>query len=76
MITPNETAEILGKFPTATIYEAAGKVGDMSPNIRPIVPEKSLSGIAYTVKIFPNDTKAVILALEKVREKDEERENE
>ncbi|PPR65694.1 MAG: 4-hydroxy-4-methyl-2-oxoglutarate aldolase/4-carboxy-4-hydroxy-2-oxoadipate aldolase [Alphaproteobacteria bacterium MarineAlpha3_Bin7] len=64
MITPNKTAEILGKFPTATIYEAAGKVGDMSPNIRPIVPEKSLSGIAYTVKIFPNDTKAVILALE------------
>ena len=64
MGTPTETAKILGKFPTATIYEAAGKVGDMSPNIRPIVPEKSLCGIAYTVKIFPNDTKAVILALE------------
>ena len=44
---PYEIAECLGSFPTATIYEAAGKLGDMGPEIRPIVPDVGFSAIAY-----------------------------
>lgn len=63
-MTPNEIAETLGQYPTATIYEAAGKSGDMAPDIRPIVPDAPLAGIAYTVRTFPSDTTAVIRALD------------
>ena len=63
-MTPIEIAKKLGQYPTATIYEAAGKVGDMEPSIRPIVPGVHFSGIAYTVKTFPSDTTAVIRALD------------
>jgi 4-hydroxy-4-methyl-2-oxoglutarate aldolase len=61
---PREIAETLGQYPTATIYEAAGKSGDMAPDIRPIVPGVPLAGIAYTVRTFPSDTTAVIRALD------------
>ena len=63
-MTPLEIVKILGQYPTATIYEAAGKLGDMEPGIRPIIPNVELSGIAYTVKTFPSDTTAVIRALD------------
>ena len=65
---PYEIAECLGSFPTATIYEAAGKLGDMGPEIRPIVPDVGFSAIAYTVKTFPSDTTAVIRALDNAPE--------
>ena len=63
-MTPLEIVKTLGQYPTATIYEAAGKLGDMEPGIRPIIPNVQLSGIAYTVKTFPSDTTAVIRALD------------
>lgn len=63
-MTPLEITEILARYPTATIYEAAGKCGDMAPAIRQIVPGVSFSGIAYTVRTFPSDTTAVIHALD------------
>lgn len=63
-MTPQQIAKTLGRYPTATIYEAAGKCGDMGPDIRPIVPGVPLSGIAYTVRTFPSDTTAVIRALD------------
>jgi len=61
---PHDIAETLGRYPTATIYEAAGKCGDMGPDIRQIVAGVSFSGIAYTVRTFPSDTTAVIRALD------------
>ncbi len=63
-MTPREIAEILGQYPTATIYEAACKSGDMAPDICPIVPGVSLAGTAYTVRTFLGDTTAVIRALD------------
>ena len=63
-MTPQEIAETLGRYPVATLYEAAGKCGDMGPEIRPVVPESPLAGTAYTVRTFPSDTKAVIRALD------------
>lgn len=61
---PCEIAETLGRYPTATTYEAAGKRGDMAPDIRSIVPGARMSGVAYTVRTFPGDTTAVIRALD------------
>ncbi len=63
-MTPQQVAKTLGRYPTATIYEAAGKCGDMAPDIRPIVPGGSMLGIAYTVRTFPSDSTAVIRALD------------
>ena len=63
-MTPQQIAEALGRYPTATLYEAAGKRGDMSPDIRPVVPGVPFSGIAYTVRTFPSDSTGVIRALD------------
>ena len=32
-MTPQQIAETLGRYPTATLYEAAGKRGNMAPSI-------------------------------------------
>ena len=58
----------LVKYPVATLYEAAGQVGDMCPDIRPIFTNSIIAGIAYTVKIFPSDTLGVIKAIDKAPE--------
>ena len=50
--------------PAATWYEAAGKLGDMGPDIKPITPGVRLAGPAYTVKCFVGDTAAVLRALD------------
>lgn len=63
-MTPQKITETLARYPTATIYEAAGKCGDMASDIRPIVPNVRFSGVAYTVRTFPSDTTAVIRALD------------
>jgi 4-hydroxy-4-methyl-2-oxoglutarate aldolase len=54
----------LEKFATPTIYEAAGKLGDMEPTIRPIVPGARMVGPAFTVKCFIGDLKAVLRAID------------
>jgi 4-hydroxy-4-methyl-2-oxoglutarate aldolase len=51
-------------YATATIYEAAGKLGDMDPSIRPFVPNARMSGTAFTVKCFVGDSRAVIRAID------------
>jgi 4-hydroxy-4-methyl-2-oxoglutarate aldolase len=60
-----DLAEALGQFGTSTVYEAAGKIGDMSPRIRPIVPGTKLAGVAITVRIWPGDTLGVLRAIDK-----------
>jgi 4-hydroxy-4-methyl-2-oxoglutarate aldolase len=57
--------DALGKFSTATLYEAAGKRGDMGPKIRPIVPRVKLAGIALTIRVWPGDTLAVLRAIDR-----------
>jgi 4-hydroxy-4-methyl-2-oxoglutarate aldolase len=51
-------------MPTATVWEAAGKIGDMHPRIKPMLPGARLAGPAYTVKIFPGETFGVLRAIE------------
>jgi 4-hydroxy-4-methyl-2-oxoglutarate aldolase len=57
----------LQEFTAATIYEAAGKMGDMEPTIRSIVPGKRMIGPAFTVKCFVGDARAVALAIDRAQ---------
>ena len=54
----------LGGFPAATLYEALGKCGGMSPDIRAMLPRPRLCGPAYTVRILGCETAAVLWAVE------------
>jgi 4-hydroxy-4-methyl-2-oxoglutarate aldolase len=56
--------EILQSMPTATVWEAAGKTGDMHPAIKAMVPGTRLAGPAFTVKIFPGETFGVLRAID------------
>ncbi len=57
-------ADALAQLGTATVYEAAGKVGDMSPAIRPIIAGLKLAGIALTIRVWPGDTLGVLRAID------------
>ena len=59
-----ELADAIGQFPTATLYEAAGKQGDMAPKIRPVVPGVKLAGVALTIRVWPGDTLAVLRTID------------
>ncbi len=54
----------LAKIPTATIYESAGKLGDVEPNIRPIVDGVKVAGRAFTIKTMPGDNLVIFKAIE------------
>lgn len=60
----DEVIEILGSLPIATIYEAAGKWGDVAAGIRPIADGTRLCGRAFTVKTMPGDNLAVFRAID------------
>jgi regulator of RNase E activity RraA len=49
VVIDSETLEILSTLPASTIYESAGKLGDMAPSIRPLVHGARLFGQAFTV---------------------------
>jgi 4-hydroxy-4-methyl-2-oxoglutarate aldolase len=66
-MTQEEIVRRLAAFATPTIYEAAGKIGDMAPDIRQIVPGVRLAGIARTVRCFPGDMTAVFRAVDGAR---------
>ncbi|MDB5728659.1 MAG: 4-carboxy-4-hydroxy-2-oxoadipate aldolase/oxaloacetate decarboxylase [Noviherbaspirillum sp.] len=45
----------LGRFGSATIHEAMGRVGLMKPYMRPIYPDAHVAGTAVTVLLHPGD---------------------
>lgn len=59
-----DIADALAEYGTATVYEAAGKFGDLSAFIRPIVPGVRLGGIARTLRVWPGDTLGVLRAID------------
>lgn len=59
-----EVLQILGELPVATVYEAAGGLGDMGPEIRAMVPGARMAGLAWTVKTWFGDTTPVLRALD------------
>ena len=54
----------LRTWPTSLLYEAAGKLGGMSGEVRRLVPGKGLAGPAFTVRCFPSDMRAAIRAID------------
>jgi len=62
--------EQLSRLPCATVYEAGGKRGDMSPAIRQMVPGRGLAGPAFTVRCLPGDFAAVLRAIDKAKRGD------
>lgn len=65
-VLDDETRAELLRFGAATLYEAAGQRGALSPDIKPVngVP---VVGPAMTVQAMPGDNLAVHLALEQLR---------
>lgn len=55
--------EILKSMPAATVYEAAGKIGDMDPMIRALAPGLHMAGPAFTLRTKPGDNTGVFLAI-------------
>ncbi|MEP9375316.1 RraA family protein [Aquabacter sp. CN5-332] len=54
----------LGRIPVTTVYEAAGKLGDVGPAVRPLVEGTRIAGRAFTVKAMPGDNMVVFRAIE------------
>lgn len=63
-LSPQDLAGALGAFPAGTLYEALGKAGGMSAEIRPMVPGARMAGLAFTVRILGAETHAVLRAIE------------
>jgi len=55
--------ETYKSLPTATIFEAAGAVGDIDPMIRALVPAVHMAGPAFTLRTKPGDNLGVFYAL-------------
>lgn len=55
---------------SATTYEAAGRIGSVSPNIKPLKRDVKLLGTVMTVKCFPRDNLMLHKALQIAQEGD------
>jgi 4-hydroxy-4-methyl-2-oxoglutarate aldolase len=63
-VPSDEVVATLATLPTATIYEAAGKWGEVAPNIRPIVDGVRVCGRAFTIKAMPGDNLVIFRAID------------
>jgi regulator of RNase E activity RraA len=59
-----ELVHALAALPAATLYEGMGKAGAFHHRIRPMCPGSRLAGPAYTIRILPGETAAVLRAIE------------
>ena len=63
MTISEKAMEIYRSLPTATIYEAAGAVGDVDPMIKSLVPGSHMAGVAFTLRTKPGDNLGVFYAI-------------
>ena len=62
-----QVADQLGAFGSATVHEAMGRVGLMTPTMRPIYAGAQVSGTAVTVLLQPGDNWMLHVAAEQIR---------
>src|SRR5438067_12378146 len=60
-------ADELGRFGSATVHEAMGRVGLMNTSMRPIYPGAQVSGTAVTVLLHPGDNWMMHVVAEQIR---------
>ena len=61
------SVEALGRFGTATVHEAMGRLGLMHPTIRPIYSGARVSGTAVTVLLHPGDNWMMHVVAEQIQ---------
>jgi 4-hydroxy-4-methyl-2-oxoglutarate aldolase len=57
----------LGRFGSATVHEAMGRVGLLKPTMRPIYPGATACGTAVTVLLHPGDNWMMHVAAEQIQ---------
>ena len=66
----SDAVKKLGKFGSATVHEAMGRLGLMKPYMRPVYPGALVSGTALTVLVHPGDNWMMHVAAGEIQQGD------